>query len=261
MNENTRAFDSLRGSMVESSSKAPDEMEERKEAHREMTALAKGAGIFLVGTIAGNGLRYAFQMIAARGLGPGVYGALLLGIAALQVMQLLADLGLSQGVVRYTAIYEGTGDRPRVKGVILFALQTVLLSSSLLAALMVLGARSVALGFFRNPDLIPVLKLAAVALPFFCLGTILAFSFQGLQIIKYRVYVSHFIEPAARVGLAVFFLAAGGGLIGMLSSYLGGLLLALGAGLFLLGKPAPRSSGAGFRPSTNGRRSWPSPGR
>lgn len=220
-------------------------MENRHEDHREITAIAKGAGIFFLGTLAGNGLRYVYQLIVARSMGPGVYGSLLLGIAVLQVMQLVADLGLSQGVVRYAAIYQGAGDRPRVKGVILAAGRAVLVSGPLLGILLFLGSRILAVRVFHEPGLSPVLKFMAVVLPLYALTMILAFAFQGLQLIKYRVYVSQFVEPGSRVLSAALFLSLGGGLSGALSAYVLGALLALAAAAWLMRKACPEV----FRPS------------
>ncbi|OGD27397.1 MAG: hypothetical protein A2Y56_03390 [Candidatus Aminicenantes bacterium RBG_13_63_10] len=85
----------------------------------------------------------------------------------------------------------------------------------------------------------------AVALPLYALTMILAFSFQGLQVIKYRVYVNQFVEPGSRVLLAVLFLALGGGLIGALSAYVMGVLLALAAGLLLMRRTCPEVFHAG----------------
>jgi len=214
-------------------------MENGSGVHREITAIAKGAGIFFFGALTGNGLRYVYQLIVARSMGPGVYGGLLLGIAILQVMQLIADLGLSQGVVRYTAIYQGLGDRRRIKGVILLALRAVLVSGPLLGLLLFLGSRPLAFRVFRAPELVLVLKLMAVILPFYALTMIMAFSFQGLQVIKYRVYVNQFVEPGARVLLAVVFLVLGGGLLGALSAYVLGVFLALAAAAWLMRKVCP----------------------
>ncbi|MBN2199834.1 MAG: flippase [Candidatus Aminicenantes bacterium] len=217
-------------------------MENGNGVRREITAIAKGAGIFFFGTLTGNGLRYVYQLIVARSMGPGVYGGLLLGIAILQVMALIADLGLSQGVVRYTAIYQGLGDRRRIKGVILSALRAVLVSGPLLGLLLFLGSQPLAFRVFRAPELALVLKFMAVVLPLYVLTTIMAFSFQGLQVIKYRVYVNQFVEPGARVLLAVLFLALGGGLLGAMSAYVLGVFLALAAAAWLMRRVFPEIS-------------------
>jgi O-antigen/teichoic acid export membrane protein len=224
-------------------------------------ALAKGAGVFFAGTLTGHGLRFVYQLVAARSLGPEAYGALLLGIALLQVMQLLADLGLSQGVVRFTAIHGGEGDRPRVKGTIRLALRTVAVSAPGLGLLMYAAARPAALGVFRSPDLLPVLRLMAVVLPVYALSTILAHAFQGLRVLHLRVIVSQIIEPGVRVALAVLFLALGGGITGILGSYLAGSLAALGAGLFFLNRVCPEVFQPSVEPVVERRRvyaySWP----
>lgn len=220
-------------------------MADRNGAHREITAVAKGAGIFFIGTLVGNGLRYIYQLVVARSMGPGIYGGLLLGIAILQVMQLVADLGLSQGVVRYTAIFQGRGDRARVKGIIFLALRSVLVSAPVLGLLLFLGSSTLAGRVFRTPELALILRFLAVALPLYALTMILAFAFQGLQVIKYRVYVNQFVEPGSRILLAVLFLTLGGGLTGVLSAYVLGVLLSLAAAVLLMRRVCPEI----FRPA------------
>ncbi len=186
---------------------------------RETVTIAKGAGIVFVGTLAGSGLRYLFQIIMARSLGPQLFGVFFLGFVVFRLAGTIAEMGLPSGVVRYVALFQAKGDKRRIKGIIVLALILALLSSLVVASLLVSLSRTLALNLFHQIELVDVLRLFAIAIPFTTLTTIMVFSTQGFKIMKYMVIVREIFEPSSRVLLVSIFFLLGWKLYGAVFAY------------------------------------------
>jgi O-antigen/teichoic acid export membrane protein len=85
----------------------PDEDSHLNESLRR---IAKGAGFVLIGTLIGRAFGYGSRILIARFLGVSDYGLISLGFAALTMAAALAALGLSTGVTRHVAFYNGKED-------------------------------------------------------------------------------------------------------------------------------------------------------
>ena len=188
---------------------------------REYITIAKGAGTIFAGMIVGTGLKYLFQIVVARNLGPQLYGLFILGLAVFNVVAMLAECGFAKGVVRFVALYRGERDERRVKGTVLLALKWTLVSGSLMTLTLAALAHPVAVHFFHKPELSGVLRMFSLGILFSALTAIFVSATQGFKIMTYSVLVKEIFEPAARVGLVCFvFLAMGSKLSGVLGAYL-----------------------------------------
>jgi O-antigen/teichoic acid export membrane protein len=188
-------------------------------AGNEIGSIARGAGIVFFGTAAGLIFRYGFHVLAARGLGPGLFGTFFLGLSIYQILEMLAQFGLPSGVVRYVAIFYGQGDIPRIKGTIRSALRIVWMTSVLLAAAVFLLAQPLAGGVFQNPAAAVVLIALAALLPFSSTTAVFVHAAQGFHRMRDRVIVTEILEPAGRVFLVVLLLLFGLRLEGVLAAY------------------------------------------
>ena len=174
---------------------------------KEITDIAKGAGIVFLGTTIGTFLKYLFELIVARNLGTELFGLFFLGLAFLKVGEIISTLGLHRGVLRYIALFRGEGDKRRTKGTIIFSLRIAIIVGIVICISIIFLASFVSENIFKKAELTPVLKMFAVIIPFTTLTTILVFSTQGFKIMKYRVYVREIFEPTIRIiGVVVIFL-------------------------------------------------------
>jgi len=195
-------------------------MDEIKDsAGNEIVSIARGAGIVLFGTAAGFVFRYGFQVLAARGLGPEMFGIFFLGLSVYKVMEMVAQLGLPNGVVRYVSIHRGQNDDARIKGTIFSALKIVGISSLAAAGLVVLGARPLAAGVFHHPETAGVLIAFAGLLPFASATAIFIHAAQGFGLMKFRVIVTEIIEPLGRILLVSGLFIFGFRLEGVVAAY------------------------------------------
>jgi O-antigen/teichoic acid export membrane protein len=80
--------------------------------------VARGSGVSSAGQGVGRLLGYATHVAVARMHGPAQPGFYALGITLVQAANVLSQLGLDKGVVRYVAHYGTGGDTARVRGTI-----------------------------------------------------------------------------------------------------------------------------------------------
>lgn len=191
--------------------------QERHGAH--VGRVARGAGISSLGQVVGRTLNFALQFALARMYGPAQLGLYVLGLTMVQLTNMLAQLGLSQGLVRYVAQYQAQGDAARVRGTILLALQTAFALSLGLAALMFFSAGFFANEVFGEPRLEAVLRVFSVSLPFFTVLSMAVWATQGFRTVKYDVYVHQVQLPASNVALVAVFYLLGAPVLGAAVAY------------------------------------------
>ena len=176
--------------------------------------IAKGAGVSFIGAFIGMGLGYLSRMIIARWLGASDYGLIALGYAALMIGATLSLVGLPVGIQRFVSFYKGKGDKGRIKGTILGALKISFPLSLVFAILFFFYADWISIHVFHSHELIPVLRIFAIAIPFLVLADNIIHATIGFQDVKYRVYVTDLFQNIFKLGAIVALLALGFGVIG-----------------------------------------------
>ena len=189
-------------------------MSENDHLNESLRTIAKGTGIGFAGAIFGTGVGYLSRMVIARFLGPEDYGLISLGFAVMMIGTTLSLMGLSSGVQRFVAYYQGKGDEERIKGTIISALKVAVPMSLFFMVVVVLGADWISINIFHESDLIPVLMIFAIGIPFWTLTSIFNSVPIAFQQIKYHIYTVYIFKDSFKLIAIVSFLAAGYGVIG-----------------------------------------------
>ncbi len=142
----------------------------------------------------GSVFRYMFSIIMARFLGAQMLGLYSLGNAITRIAEILALLGLDNGVLRFVS--RDTKDKVNVDRSIYTSLKIGLISSILIAVLLFLSAEKI-VNEILNEDsfLITVIKVFAISLPFTVLTLISSFATQAFKILKYKIFVNQIVNP------------------------------------------------------------------
>jgi len=181
-------------------------MEENKALRQQLIKkLAKGGIIIFIGNIIGKILHFGLHILLGRVLGPGIYGLYALGFSISGVVREVSSLGLHQGIVRFGALYKGEGDKARLKGTLISALVISLLSSILVSVLLFFFSQFIAVRMFNKPDLVSVIKILSISIPFYVLMTMSAYTARAFHKMEYAaglVGIFHPIVNAFLVGLA-----------------------------------------------------------
>lgn len=213
-----------------------------KEAHEGLDGdhegrvgqIARGVGVGSFGNGIGRLLGFAIQLILARVLGASLLGAYILGTTIVSLVNILSQLGMDSGVVRYVSHHRAGGNDAQVKGVIIQALLITFALSVFLAGAMFFGAGFLA-GLFGQPSLEPfletLLKGFSFSVPFLTVMSMALWATQGFQTVKYSTYVQQVIQPLAALGLIGLFYLLGAPVFGAVAAYV--LSMALGSVLAL----------------------------
>lgn len=189
---------------------------EGKELKDNLSKLAKNAGISGVGEIIGNAIAYTSNVLVTRRIGLSPFGVYVLASTILRIVGIFSVLGLDWGLIRFISLYQGRGDRARVKGIIIFSTKVAGLISLFFFSLLFLTSNFISIQIFHNPDLSPALQILLISLPFTTLMTVWLGGIQGFQVIKYRVYVEKLLQPLSRLLFLVIFFLLGMKLFGVL---------------------------------------------
>jgi O-antigen/teichoic acid export membrane protein len=158
-------------------------------------------------------------------------GLYALGVTITEMAQVLAQLGMNHGVLRYVSQYRAEGDVSRVRGTVLLALWTVFALGLVVTVLMFFGSGFLANEVFSKPFLETGIKIVAFGVPFFALMNIAGWANQGFQSVKYATYVQRMQRPLLNlVFIAVFYfvgLQIFGAYLAYTLSMVGGAALAL----------------------------------
>ena len=198
---------------------------------RRVGQIARGAGVSSFGQGIGRVTGFAIQVVLARMLGPSVYGAYVLGVIIVNLVNTLSQVGMDNGVVRYVAHYRATGDDARIRGVIVQALLITFALSVLLGAVLFFTAGFLAVRVFDKPFMETLLKAFSFSVPFLTVMSIALSATQGFQTIKYLTYVRQVIQPLVDLGLIGLFYLLGAPVFGAVGAYV--LSMALGSVLAL----------------------------
>jgi len=169
-------------------------------------SIAKGAYWVFIGIFLSKLLGYAYRLVVAR-IGVEDYGVVTLGITIFSILALVVPLGLPIGLTRYVPFFKSRGEEGKVKGAILSALYLVLFSSIVSAGLLYLFSDWISMNVFNEERLGLVLRIFAVALPFFCVGAVATYILRGFKKIKYEVFSINFLQNFVKVfltGLLIF---------------------------------------------------------
>lgn len=211
-----------------------NEVELRERLERLTKQVVKGAGIAFVGQIVGRLLTVLLQILLTRVLGTAGYGLYALGKSVLGIAEPISTLGLQHGIVRFGAMYYGTGDKARLKGILLLSLAISFGSAWVTALILYLCAGVLAERVFREPGLIGPLRIFAFALPFYTLMTMTVFSARALRRIDCDVVVNQLSRPMFTLLATGASFLLGYRLMGAVAGFLTSTVVSAGLGLYLV---------------------------
>ena len=200
-------------------------MPREKTKKDSVATLVESAGIVFLGVIVGKLLNYGYRAMTARGLGIADYGTLNIGLSIFGFLGFIALFGLNQGAERYVSYY--IKNKQKVNAVISTVLRLALPVSLAVSVLMILSARTLAVGVFHNEQLTAVIVLfsiATIAQVFTEIGTSLM---RALGIIKYQVYIKNIIEPVSKIAITGMLFITGIKLMGATIAILASLTISM----------------------------------
>lgn len=209
--------------------------DDEDEATRTM---ARQGSITFAGDVVKKLFGFVIIAVITRLVSPAIYGLFVIASSLVLFIQTLAGLGLSRAVDYYVPQHLSDGDEDSARGVVRTATGIALVSSTIVAGVLVTVRTSVA-DVFDEPALAVALLMLAITLPMLAIYKILLASFNAIKRLKYRVYMRDFVRPSVRLMVTAGLLIFGYGLIGVVAGYIVGLFVAVCVGVLLLVRNAP----------------------
>jgi len=185
------------------------------DAHSALTTIAGGAGLVFGGRIAKLALGFATQVITARLLGADAYGGFVLASMSMGVTVLFARIGLKSGLLRKLPYHED--DHPQARGVLKAGVQIGVATGILAGIALYALAPVVATRVFNDPEVTPLIRIAAAGVPFSVLMTIALSTARALRDAKPHVIVRQIASTALTAVFVTALLVAGYDAVGAIA--------------------------------------------
>lgn len=170
-----------------------------------LKALTRSAGLGTFGEIFYSILLYVTVILITRTVGADIYGLFLLSLAVIRIAVLIGTLGLPHTVLRFVAAYRAKNNTPRIRGMIIFSIITVLITSITLSVMLFIGSPLISKHIFHIPEMTFFLRILIISLPFWALLHVLFSSLQSFKKIKFIIFMEKGLMPIIRLILLVFF--------------------------------------------------------
>lgn len=125
--------------------------------------------------------QYLFVFTLARLAGPGNLGSFTLSYTIVQLLVIIALLGLDNLLTRQVAIAKAANDERKLYSAYQISIRTTILTSGVLSVLLFLLSSVIAEHVFHKPALTPSLQIIAISVPFFTSIVIHSSAFRGLK--------------------------------------------------------------------------------
>lgn len=200
----------------------------------ELTKVAEESargGFFLIsGTASATIIMAIASIIIARLLGPELYGQYTLALVTPQLLLLFTDLGINQGITKFTAGFRAKGENRRVKRVIRYGLILRATAGTIIFVVNYFFADFFATVLLQRPELTLYVRIAAISVLFQAIFTTVTSAFVGLDKTEYNALASN-IQASAKAIISLSLVLLGfsiaGAVIGHVMSYVVAAILSL----------------------------------
>ena len=190
----------------------------------ELSTIAKGASIIIIGSFASKLITYFYRIFVARYLGPFDYGLVTMGLSVFWLTHGFTKLGFSSGIKRRVSHHLGAGTEEKIPSSMVAALSTVIPWSIVLSSLLFFSSDFLAYNFFSQPEMGKVIRIFAVAIPFRSLHTSLSSLLKGLRKVKYKTVIESFYHSTVILLVTLLLVLTGWGVDGALYAQAFGII-------------------------------------
>ncbi len=187
-------------------------MKEKKiqdEFGHGLKLLAKSSIIVFIGIFSSKIFSYLYRIIIARSLGPEVYGLFSLALMILSLFVVISSLGLTEGVLRFIALYRGKKEQDKVNFLFRVSLIIGVISGILFAIILFFSSEFISLKFFHNQSLIIYLKFFSFLIPVSLLTNFYLSVIRAYEEIGWHSFIQNILESSLKTIFLVIFIFFG----------------------------------------------------
>ena len=181
------------------------------------------------------------SILVGRFLGSELYGQYTLTLVIPQILLIFTDLGINQGIIKFTASLRAKGENERIAEIIKYG--TLLKTAVGIAIFIASYALTDLLTplFLQRPELSPYIKIASASIVFQAVFTTVTSAFIGLDRAEYNAFTTT-IHAISKTTISVTLILLGFSLTGAVMGHVASLIIATAISILLLlpitrGKP------------------------
>lgn len=215
----------------------PGNEKKSQSAANALTKVLSGGTLVSIAKVLSLGIGFLTQIALARLLTESGYGSVVLALSVMNIAALVAKLGLDDGVTRELPHHED--DPEKAAGVIRAGWVIAAVSGVVVGAVLFVSAPFVGRELFDEPSVVPLLRIAAVGVPFVTTSSVAVSIARGNLDASVQAYISQLFQPAMRLLLVAGLLLAGFGVTGAVSGQVAAIGLAAVAAVYLTRRSLP----------------------
>lgn len=166
-----------------------------------LATVAKGGSYLAAGNLLGYAGRFVAALVLARLLGAENYGLYTLAISLTFLASGLGNLGLDAAMERYVAVLRKRGDAAGLWGTLQLGVGITAVSGLVLSTVTFFAAGFISGSVFDDRRLEPLIRIAAIVVPFLIATTLLTSIVRGFKRMDYSAFANSFIQPMVRLAL------------------------------------------------------------
>jgi len=203
--------------------------EEQSTINESLKTLAQSSLFVFAGIIISKILIYFYRVIIARSLGPDVYGMFSIALMVEGWLAAISVLGLTEGMVRNIALYNGENKKDKAKYIFRFGLVAITITSIFSGTLLFFLSEHLAVNIFHNGDLTILLKIFSFIIPLGIISKPFIAVIQAHGRILYQSFILNVLQNVVKLLALILFLYLGLTDNIVAFSYLAGIISLLSA--------------------------------
>lgn len=194
---------------------------------------ARSSFFLILGSLLATIISAVSTILIGRFLGPELYGQYALAIVVPQLLFLFADIGINQGLMKFSASLRSKGETSQLVPLIKHALIFRVMIGLVISAANFAFAGYFATYLLNRPDLEPYISIASISIIFQVIATTATSSFVGLDKTHLNALTTN-LQAIAKVAISLALVLLGLGVTGAVTGFVVGYLIAGIAGIALL---------------------------
>ena len=198
---------------------------------------ARGGFFLISGTALATVIMAIASILIARFLGPELYGQYTLALVVPQLLFLFTDLGINQGLIKFTASLRSRGETYRLAKIVKYGLLLRALTGIAIFIIDYAFAEFFASFFLQRPDLSFYIRIASTSVLFQVIFTTATSGFVGLDKAEYNALTTNIqaiTKTIVSITLVLLGFSVAGAIIGVVASYVVGAFAGIAILLLLI---------------------------
>ena len=162
----------------------------KEDIEKNLKLMAKTSIFVFIFLIISKFLTYIYKVVIARYFGPDVYGLYSIASMAAGLLVAFSSLGLSEGMLRFVALYRGRSQNEKISYMFRFSMRILIISGILAGLFLFFFADIIAVNIFHSINLIFYLKVFSISVPVAVISYAILSVVRAYEEINWYLFIS-----------------------------------------------------------------------